>query len=340
MPKKRTSAAAAVAAIPVALSLLAPAVRSTAVGTAGGTAASGAARRSWRAAARAKEFSIPMTNLRTWADKVLVTLNNVQIEGNSKVHKIDADCELHFGAHTPAFQGDPDGLVLEPMNVCVQPFTGKTEQSDKDWTGFATGLKGSTVTVTGVPRIWPEHLSGGGDSNPDHAVELHPLTSLTFNGTTHDFAPNIFAGEYKGGVGEETALKILGRTTVTVAKNGASANIAFTGGTIGNFTIITIDIDRSSIAGDGSGSLRMNADVALDDGTTVPVSVVTVAGSPITATLTKARSGSRARIELEALVLFSLSPETLLAAANKSTGAAVTVDRPIQLILYGTPDDQ
>ena len=49
---------------------------------------------------------------------------------------------------------------------------------------------------------------------------------------------------------------------------------------------------------------------------------------------------SRARIDLEALVLFSLSPEALLEAANKSTGAAVPVDRAIQLILYGSPEDQ
>jgi hypothetical protein len=336
MPKKSISAAAAtLAAVPVALSLLAPAVGRTT-----SAPARAAATRSGRSSARAKEFSIPMTSLRAWADRVVVTLNNVQIEGNSKVHKIDADCELHFGAHTPAFQGDPDGLVLEPMNVCVQPFTGKTEQRDSDWTTFAAGLKGTSVIVTGVPRIWPEHLSGGGESNPDHAVELHPLTSLTSGGTMHDFAANIFAGEYKGGVGEGTALGILGRTTVTVAKNGNSANVAFRSGTIGNFTTITIDIDRASITGDGSGSFRMNAEVALDDGTTVPVRTVTVAGSPINTTIAKIRSGSRARVDLEALVLFSLSPETLLEAANKSTGSAVSVERPIQLILFGTPDDQ
>jgi hypothetical protein len=335
MPRRRTSAAAAtVAAIPVALSLLAGSVGST-------TAAPNAAKRSGRSGARAKEFSIPMTNLRAWADKVVVTLNNVQIEGNSKVHTIAADCELHFGAHTTAFQGDPEGLVLEPMNVCVQPFPGKTEQHDSDWTTFAAGLKGTSVTVTGVPRIWPEHLtSAKEDSNPEHAVELHPLITLTSGGTTHDFTQNVFAGEYKGGVGEDTALRILGRTTVTVAKNGNTADIAFRSGTIGNFTTITIDIDRASIAGDGSGSFRMNADVALDDGTLVPVRVVTVANSQINATIAKVRSRSRARVDLEALVLFSLSPEMLLEAANRSTGSAISVDRPIQLILYGTPDDQ
>jgi hypothetical protein len=40
---------------------------------------------------------------------------------------------------------------------------------------------------------------------------------------------------------------------------------------------------------------------------------------------------------LDALVLFSLSPEALLEASNRSSnGRAVAVNRPLQLILFGT----
>src|SRR6266850_4451836 len=78
----------------------------------------------------AKEFSIPINNLSDWANTVVVTVNGARIEGHSKVHPLDSDCELHFGAHSTNFQGDPDGLVLEPMNVCVAPFPGKTEQNN------------------------------------------------------------------------------------------------------------------------------------------------------------------------------------------------------------------
>jgi hypothetical protein len=38
------------------------------------------------------------------------------------------------------------------------------------------------------------------------------------------------------------------------------------------------------------------------------------------------------------LVLFSLSPERLLEAASLSNGNAVTVNQPLQLILYGPPE--
>ena len=47
--------------------------------------------------------------------------------------------------------------------------------------------------------------------------------------------------------------------------------------------------------------------------------------------------GSRPTFNLEALVLFSLSPEALLEASNRSSnGRAVAVNRPLQLILFGT----
>jgi len=327
----------AIASIPLALGLLAPALDR---GPARASTAAAARTTRGRPAA-AKEFSVPLTNLQSWAHTVLVTLNSVDVQARSKVHKLEDDCEMHFGAHTGAFQGSPDGLVLEPMNVCVQPFPGKTEQKDADWNAFGDQVVGASISATGVPRIWPEHLDGGSGSNPDHAVELHPLIAVTLAGKTFDFAPNVFAGEYQGGVGETTALAIAQRTTVSVTRNAGSVDIAFRGGRIGNFTRLQLTIDRPSIEGDGAGSFRMNGDVIVDETTTVPVRLVTVKGTRINDVVSKMRSGTRNTLDLEALVLFSLSPESLLDAATKSNnGRAVVVDRPLQLILYGTPDDQ
>ena len=307
-----------------------------------GTLPGGAA--SVRAAAvrkvKPKEFSVPITNLRAWAAAVVVTLDGVQIGGHSGVHNIDNDCEMHLGAHAPgAFAGDPDGLVLEPMNACVQPFPGKTEQKNSDWTQFGDQITDTSVTAAGVPRIWPEHLAGGAPSNPDHAVELHPLTVITAGGKTFDFSKNIFAGDYHGGVGEATALSIVKNTSVTVSLNGANADISFTSGTIGNFTVLDVSIDATTISGDGAGSFRMDGEVAVDDSTTVPVSLVTVKGSPINDQMPKIKARGKP-VNMEALILFSLSPKALLDAANKSTGDPVEVERPLQLIVYGTPDTQ
>jgi hypothetical protein len=289
-------------------------------------------------AAAPKEFSIPMKNLKDWAKTVITTMDQVRIEGHSKVHALKSDCELHFGGHSPNFKGDPDGLVLEPMNACVQPFPGETSFVKARWLEFADELQDTVVTVSGVPRIWPEHLVGGNEpSNPNHAVEIHPLTSVKAGGQTFDFVPNVFAGGYEGGVQEPSALRIAEKTTVAVSRNGDSADVSFKAGTIGNFTVLDMVIDRDSITDDGAGSFRMNADVVIDDETSAPVRVVTIKGSPINDDIAKMKSKKRKNISMRALVLFSLSPQALLDAANQSNGNPVPVETPIQLILYGPP---
>ena len=290
--------------------------------------------------ATAKDFSIPMSNLQQWASSVLVTLNDVKIEGNSGVHLEDADCEIHFGAHAPGFKGDPDGLVLEPMNACSLPFPGQEEQKNSDYLNFAKRIKDKNITATGVPRIWPEHLHGGGASNPDHAVELHPLTVVKeADGTNTDFTANLSAGEFRGGVSSPTAQAILKKTRVRVTRTGNNAQIEFFGGQIGNFTVLEVAIDPKTISADTEGSFRMNGQVVLDDGDIIPVHVVTVKDSSFNKAIDKLRSRKNIVNLGEVLVLFSLSPEALLDAANKSSnGQPFTLEHPIQLILYGPPD--
>jgi hypothetical protein len=282
----------------------------------------------------AKQFSIPVTSLRDWAKSVVVTLDNVTVEGNGPLHKLEDDCEIHFGAHTPSFSGEPDGLVLEPMNACIF----EPPEGFASWPAFAKSLKGKPMAASGVPRIWPEHLEGGGPSNPDHAVELHPLTAVATSGGTFDFAPQVSAGEYHGKDGNRS---IVGRVAVSLTASGGTAAISFRGGQVGNFTTLDLLINRASITKDDAGSYRMDGEVPLDDSTTVPVRIVTVAGSDVNKSMPgiKKRSGATHTME-GALVLYSLSPEALLDAATKSHGQEVTVDRPIQLILYGTPDTE
>ena len=284
-----------------------------------------------RKATPPKEFSVPLSSLRDWAKTVVVTMQNVKIEGNSAVHALEDDCEIHFGAHTPDFSGAPDGLVMEPMNACVED----PPSPATSWTAFAKSLKNTTVTAAGVPRIWPEHLVGGSDSNPDHAVELHPLASMVSAGNTFDFSANIFAGDYRGKDGNRP---IVTRVNVSVVSSGDSVEISFQGGQIGNFTTMDLEIDRASIASDGDGSFRMNG-TAVVDSTRVPVRIVTVKGSPMNHSIAnmKRRTGDTQTLD-GALVLYSLSPEALVDAADKSNGNSVKVDRPIQLILYGVPE--
>lgn len=281
-----------------------------------------------------KEFAIPVANLQDWSKSVVVSFNALTIEGNSAVHPLASDCEIHFGGHATAeFNGDPNGLVLEPMNACVDA----PPEGFATWPDFAKNLETSPISASGVARIWPEHLEGGVASDPDHAAELHPLTAVVSAGKTYDFSANISAGEYRG---KDSNREIVSRVQVTVTTNAGVANISFLGGEIGNFTTLDLLISRTSIVSDGAGSFRMTGNVSLN-GSTYPVRIVTAKGSPINTSMPsiKKRSGPTEEID-GALVLYSLSPQALLDAANQSHGQAVDVGTPIQLILYGVPDSE
>jgi hypothetical protein len=287
-----------------------------------------------RSAAGAKTFKIPMQNLTTWSAHVIVTLNGVQITGHSGVHPLASDCELHFGANTADFKGVPAGLVLEPMNACDEP----SPVAGESWVALADSITNTQVAATGVPRIWPEHLTGEeSDSNPNHAVELHPLISVKqSNGAVIDFSKLDVAPEgFEGGVKLGTALAIIDNASVGVTRSGETVTVDFRAGTIGNFTVLDVVIPKTGIEDDGAGSFRIEGEVVLNDGTTEPVHMVAAAGTPVAKQIAAIQSGSEESVRSTQLALFSLSPGALLDAANRSNGRRVAVDGPIQLILYG-----
>jgi len=285
-------------------------------------------------------FSIPIGDLRLWSEKIIVPID-VVITGNSGVHPKDQDCEMHFGARSEAYKGEPAGLVLEPMNLCVQPFFGKTQYAKVDWTNFGSMLKGKTAHVKGVPRIWPEHLVGNeSTSNPHHAVELHPVTFLTRGTVNRDFSSFIFdPPDYEGGLKPETALRVLTKTVVSVSKQDDMAQVSFDSGRIGNFTFLHFTILKNTIE-EAEGGHRMDGEVQGEANEIISVRLVTVAGSPVDKAVAKLKNRSGQRFGMDALVLLSLSPEALLKAALESTGGDVKVPNPFQLIVYGEEDTE
>jgi hypothetical protein len=285
-------------------------------------------------------FSIPVDVLKLWSDNIVISMD-VRITGHSGVHPLQGDCEMHFGGRSASFQGDPPGLVLEPMNLCVQPFFGKTKLVKKDWLTFGEALVGTTVKVRGVPRIWPEHLIGKqSDSNPHHAVELHPLTMLKQGTVERDFSSFIFdPEEYEGGLKPESAIRILSKTTVSVANNAGMAQITFDSGQIGNFTFLHFTILKDSIE-DVPGGHRMNGEIEGEAAGKIPVRLVSVEGSAVDTAIAKLKTRTGQLFGMDALVLLSLSPEALHKAATASGGASVVVDHPFQLIVYGEEDAQ
>jgi hypothetical protein len=293
-------------------------------------------------ASQAKDFSVPFAALQAWSNSITISLENVTIKGHSGVHRIKSDCEMHFGASVKGFEGDPPGWVLEPMNVCIEPFPGKKKRSDSDWLDFGDSLVGKSVTAIGVPRLWPEHLVGRSEpSNPNHAAELHPLTKLIVGKRTFDFSKLVYAPEgFDGGLSEATALKLLDpeQTEVTVARSGEDVEISLDAGRIGNFTTLTVTLLKDGLE-ELSDGYRVNGTVPLAKGKSQSVSVVAPAGTAGYTLVQEFRSSGRDKVRVNnALVLFSLSPKALIAAAQNGAGD-VTVNNPIQFILYGAESE-
>jgi len=159
------------------------------------------------AVAKTFQFTVPLSDLQEWAGVVLTT-RAAQVTGHSGVHLAVKDCEMHFGGTVTDYAGTPDGWVFEPMNVCVEPFFGKSKQTNKDWTAYGDDVLNNQkgLSLTGVPRIWPEHLTGPvEDSNPNHALELHPLIRLERDADeARDFASFVHATEALAGISETT----------------------------------------------------------------------------------------------------------------------------------------
>jgi hypothetical protein len=226
------------------------------------------------------------------------------------------------------------------MNLCITPFPGKAVQSNKDWEDFGKSLKGAKVRAEGVPRIWPEHLVGGAESNPNHAVELHPLTKLQQGTRVFDFTSYIYAPDgFEGGVGAETASRILTDIEVSVIEKDGMVEVSVEVGRIGNFTTVSLAIVPDSIVEAGGGH-RMNGEVNLGRKQKIPVRLVTVAGTDIDKAVARSKGKKGRRLAFDALVLFSLSSEALYAAAKESRGQEVTVQTPLQLIVYGLAEPE
>src|SRR5947208_3572202 len=105
---------------------------------------------------------------------------------------------------------------------------------------------GKECTVTGFPRIFAEHVEGGGSggSNADHVLEIHPALKISCPGGTNlDFssAIKIFPGMRK--ITDESAATCIEKRRLWVRKNAdryefAEEGAKGSGGRCGNFVAL------------------------------------------------------------------------------------------------------
>ncbi len=158
-------------------------------------------------------------------------------------------------------------------------------------------------------------------------------------GDKFDFSSFVYAPEGLTGIKPKTARGILTHTDVRIREQDGIVQVIFESGTIGNFALVDITIDRESIT-EVDGSHFMDGVAVAESEQPTDVRLITVRGSDINDTIAKIKKGNRKHVSMEALVLFSLNPQTLFAAAQKSKGQEIKVETPIQLIVYGAPTSE
>jgi hypothetical protein len=158
--------------------------------------------------------------------------------------------------------------------------------ADSDWVN-------KDCTVTGFPRIFTEHATGGqGESNPNHVFEIHPTTKITCGGSTTDFTSFMGAPEGLKHIKAESAEKCLGTRTLSVRfKDGMYQFKQAAGAGCGNFVILEVaHIHKEWIRATGGGHAAI-ARVTGDGETRHTLKIYTLTGTKADEWLTRILAG-------------------------------------------------
>lgn len=216
---------------------------------------------------------------------------------HSRVHPVGNDCELHVGARMPNNRviASPPGVVVEPPSVCRQrvPEITQTGNRDTAWVRFFRSVEDQTCNVTGFPRIFSEHAAGGGEggSNPDHVVEVHPVTALTCGQTTMNFIPLVKIHPGMKKISNSSARACLEERKLFVRQRGSGTQIRYeffeegakggSGGSCGNFVVVHADISKEYIRRlSNEGDHVALARVWVDSSGPFPLKIYTYNGTP------------------------------------------------------------
>jgi len=165
----------------------------------------------------------------------------------AKVHTLAADCEIHIAVGALGGQLFPEGVVVEPPNLCKErapgmPQASETELREQLWPQWLDQrVMNKDCEVTGFPRLFTEHAAGGtGAANPDHFFEMHPALAIkpVSGGEEMNFRP--FLKYYKGmrSIKAETAAKCMEGRKLSIRTEKHKCFFKEEGGGCGNFMLV------------------------------------------------------------------------------------------------------
>lgn len=287
----------------------------------------------------------------------------------SNVHTLSNDCELHVAAKMPSNRrlGTPHGIVVEPPNVCNRrvPQISQTGSIATAWRNyFDQNVVNKPCTVVGFPRIFSEHATGGtggggSGSNPDHVIEVHPVTSMTCNGQTIDYTPliRIFPGMRR--ITDASARACLENRKLFVRQRGSNDQIRYefleegakgTNGRCGNFIAVDAHINKDYLrqTTNGGDHIALSQAWIGEDGP-FPLKIYTFKGTPVDSLVAQLFNNPDEFAELAVRVHGVLTYDyfTIAQAIQDSSFKWLPADqlkdfkeirRPLSLVVFGTAE--
>jgi hypothetical protein len=250
---------------------------------------------------------------------------SLELGDHSGVHDLGGDCELHVAGRFPNNRiiADPAGLVAEPPNVCKArlPEIQQNGGIEDAWQGyFDDHVTGKTCEVTGFPRIFTEHSTGGkaGSSNPDHVVEVHPAIGLDCGEGKLDFLSILKAYPGMRQISEKSARACIDERQLFVRQRGSGSAIRYeflekgakgANGTCGNFAVVEAHIGKEYLRTltNGGDHVALGQVWIGEDGP-FPLKIYTYKGTPedgkITHLMDNADTTATVEIQLHGLLTY------------------------------------
>jgi len=169
-------------------------------------------------AADAAELRLRESLLEAQRDRVSIAIIAVVDHLGVEAHPLVEDCDLHVPLRTREIRVP---VLGEIKNACsMPPGVSLAHWSDR----LYEETHGLAVPVEGVFRIWLEHPPAGGvvqtesqrvpwyaNSNPDHQVELHPITRIGSLNFLDHFQRIAEGNQVFGGYGVPQLQTVLGK---------------------------------------------------------------------------------------------------------------------------------
>lgn len=216
----------------------------------------------------------------------------VHVTDHGPLHTLANDCEMHVAGTVTGMQlGTPPAMVVEFPNWCR--FRPDGQQSSNfnalsaTWRNFVRdNMIDRDCQVKGFLRIFCEHCTGGGSggSNPNHAYELHPATSIRCEGGQAFDNGTEMLRSFPGlrHISPSTAALCIAQRRLRVRFRQGQYEFAESGGgTCGNFAIVRVSRIDLQWSIELEGGTYTFATVTADGHRTDQMGLYTLAGTPI-----------------------------------------------------------